>query len=372
MKISGSDVNMFTSRTYLEQYERTESLRFWVGGQRPDFENRNNRAGPADQVKAYILDLTEKAKFALKEKVRLELRQKEQIKSTEQVGNPADSELTDEDKMKIYLVEKMVEMFTGKKIKIKIPKISADNPECPAANTQAPVNSSQTTPPSRAGWGLEYDFHELYIESEKTRFSAEGIIKTADGKEINFSVDLSMSRQFMQEQNISLRAGDAVKTDPLVINFDGTATQLTETKFSFDLDSDGNQESVSFTGPGSGFLALDLNQDGTINNGAELFGPGTGNGFAELAAYDEDSSGWIDEGDTIYEKLRIWTKDANGNNQLLALGEKGIGAIYLGNAPTQFAIKDSANNLAGEIKSTGLFVKEDGTVGTVQQVDLAV
>lgn len=163
-----------------------------------------------------------------------------------------------------------------------------------------------------------------------------------------------------------------MKTDPLVINFDGTAAELTQTKFSFDLDSDGTQESISFAGPGAGFLTLDLNQDGIINSGAELFGPASGNGFVELAGYDQDSNGWIDENDAIYQKLRIWTKDADGNNQLFALGKKGIGAIYLGNAPTQFAIKDAANNLQGQVKSTGLFIRENGTAGTVQQVDLAV
>lgn len=371
MKIASSNVNMAASRTYLEQYERSESLRFWVGSQRPDFENRNNRAGPIDQVKAYILDFSEKTKFSLKEKIRYELRQQEAAKPVEQVDDTTNSELTDEDKVKVYLVEKMVEMFTGKKIKIKIPKIPKDNAKCTVTNP-VPVDSSQVAAPRRAGWGLEYDYHELYYESEKTTFSAEGVIKTADGREINFSVDLTMSRQFMQEQNIQLRAGDAVKTDPLVINFDGTAPQLSQTKFSFDLNSDGTSESVSFAGPGSGFLSLDLNNDGTINNGTELFGPQTGNGFTELAGYDQDNNGWIDENDSIYQKLRIWTKDADGNNHLFALGEKGIGAIYLGNAPTQFAIKDTANNLEGEVKSTSLFVREDGSVGLIQQIDLAV
>lgn len=372
MKIASSDVNMATSRTYLQQYERTESLRFWVGSQRPDFENRNNRAGPFDQVKAYILDLTENAKFSLKEKIRFELRQQKEVKSTDEVNDVPNSELTDEEKVKVYLVEKMVEMFTGKKIKIKIPKMSKNNEKCTAPTSPPQADAAQTAPPQRAGWGLEYNFHELYAESEKTTFSANGVIKTADGKEINFSVDLTMSRQFMQEQNIQVLAGDAVKIDPLIINFEGTPAQLTQTKFSFDLDSDGTQESVSFVRPGSGFLALDNNNDGTINNGTELFGPQTGNGFTELAQYDQDSNGWIDENDSVYQNLRIWTKDADGNNYLFALGEKGIGAIYLGNAATQFAIKDTANNLQGEVKSTGLFVREDGSVGTVQQIDLAI
>ena len=67
-------------------------------------------------------------------------------------------------------------------------------------------------------------------------FSSDGVVKTADGKEINFSVDLNMSREFASQQNVSIREGDAKKMDPLVINFDGKAPELTDTKFSFDLD----------------------------------------------------------------------------------------------------------------------------------------
>jgi hypothetical protein len=110
------------------------------------------------------------------------------------------------------------------------------------------------------------------------------------------------------------------------------------------LDCDGETEQISFAGNGSGFLSLDINGDGVINNGSELFGPQSGNGFEELAQYDNDNNGWIDESDSIYEKLRIWSKDGNGNDYLFALGEKGIGAIYLGNIGTEFNITDNQNN----------------------------
>jgi hypothetical protein len=56
----------------------------------------------------------------------------------------------------------------------------------------------------------------------------------------------------------------------------------------------------------------DRNGDGAIDHGRELSGATTGDGFAELAAYDEDGNGWIDENDSIYQHLRIWSKDAQG------------------------------------------------------------
>lgn len=218
--------------------------------------------------------------------------------------------------------------------------------------------------------GVQIERRETYRESEQMSFTAEGIIKTADGKEIDFSTQLNMSREFATEMVTTRTEGRLC--DPLVINFDGPAAALTETKFSFDLDNDGALDQISFLKSGSGFLALDQNQDGSINNGSELFGTASGNGFADLLQYDADQNGWIDENDSIYEKLRIWTKDENGQDVLFALGQKGVGAIYLGNVETQFSFKDAANQTQGQLRRTGVFLKEDGTAGTVQQIDLVV
>ena len=65
---------------------------------------------------------------------------------------------------------------------------------------------------------------------------------------------------------------------------------------------------ISFVGSGSGLLALDKNGDGIINNGTELFGPNTQDGFSELSKYDSDGNGWIDENDSVYDNLRICGK----------------------------------------------------------------
>ena len=60
------------------------------------------------------------------------------------------------------------------------------------------------------------------------------------------------------------------------------------------------------------FLALDLNGDGRINNGSELFGALSGNGFADLAQYDSDANGWIDENDEIFQRLKVWSGADDG------------------------------------------------------------
>jgi hypothetical protein len=116
---------------------------------------------------------------------------------------------------------------------------------------------------------------------------------------------------------------------------------------------------------GSGFLAIDRNQDGKVNDGSELFGPRTGNGFAELAAYDSDGNGWIDENDPVFSDLKVWTQGG-----LYSLKDMGIGAISTESVETPFAIKDSANNLQGNVRGSGVYLSEDGDAGAAEQVDL--
>ena len=65
-----------------------------------------------------------------------------------------------------------------------------------------------------------------------------------------------------------------------MLNFGGSAAELTTTRFAFDIDSDGRQDQIAFVGANSGFLALDRNSDGVIGDGRELFGPTTGQGLS--------------------------------------------------------------------------------------------
>lgn len=209
-------------------------------------------------------------------------------------------------------------------------------------------------------------------EAEFTSFQTTGLAKTADGREINFGVSVEMSRAFCAKYE-SFTQQNYIVTDPLVINLDSNVASVSDMKFLFDLDADGKEEEISFAGRGSGFLALDKNGDGKINDGSELFGTKSGDGFGDLAAYDEDGNGWIDEADSIFKDLKIWTKDENGKDVLMNLKDADVGAIYLGSAETEFSLNNQATQQTnGIIRKTGVYLKESGGVGTVQHVDLAV
>ncbi|MCR5772520.1 MAG: hypothetical protein K6G87_14970 [Butyrivibrio sp.] len=215
----------------------------------------------------------------------------------------------------------------------------------------------------------------MSYEKESMQFSADGRAVTEDGRIIDFNVSFGMSREFAEYSELNLGAMGQLLMDPLVINVGDDVAEISDQSFYFDLNMDGNKENVKMPGLGSGFLAVDKNGDGTINDGSELFGAQTGDGFGELREYDEDGNGWIDENDeSSWAALKVWIKDDKGHDELLTLKEADVGAIYLGEVGTEYTsyssdlFKDGVN---GVVRSSGVFLHENGKAGIVQHVDLA-
>lgn len=226
----------------------------------------------------------------------------------------------------------------------------------------------------RPTWKMVTVQSSFYTECEHTAFVSEGCVKTQDGREIAFNVEVEMSRAFCEKYNsMTMEEYAPICVDPLVLNLDGNVGAVSDQKFLFDLNADGKEEEISFTEGGSGFLALDKNRDGKINDGSELFGTQSGDGFADLAKYDEDGNGWIDENDTVFNDLTIWTLNKEGEKVQLSLKSADVGAIYLGKASTEFSLKNAESHTTnGVIRSTGIYLKESGGAGTVQHIDLAL
>ncbi|MBO7402135.1 MAG: hypothetical protein J6U10_03995 [Lachnospiraceae bacterium] len=223
------------------------------------------------------------------------------------------------------------------------------------------------------GAAVKYENMEItkYTEvEESTAFESSGTVTTADGRSIDFGVSFSRTERFTEATSVTINFKQLYLTDPLVINLGDDNVSLSDEKFVFDLDCDGEEDNISLLGKMSGFLALDANGDGVINDGSELFGAKTGDGFKELAVFDLDGNGWIDENDEIFNRLRIWKKNDDGTDTLVGLGVAGVGAIYLGNVDTKIKAV-SGETLNGMVQKSGIYLREDGSAGTVQHVDLS-
>ncbi len=347
MKIASSDIQLASQHTAISRDTVRESLRVW--GRPPADSGRPGNGLPEPDT---TLRLSPEARSALETAP----------------ASKADPDEALELDLRYLLVKRMIEQLIGHEIRhLRASDLRAAPPGYPSAPAAA-----ATPAPQPAGFGLEYDRHASHYEAEQTHFSAQGMVKSADGREIRFQLEFAMSRAYQREETVSVRAGDAAVKDPLVINFGGQAAQLGGTRFSFDLDADGVQDSIAFVAAGSGFLVLDRNRDGIVNDGSELFGPRAGNGFQELARYDVDGNDWIDEADPVFSDLQVWTRDAEGKDWLTPLAALGIGAIGLAHVATPFSLKTDGNELLGQVRSSGVYMNENGTVGSVQQIDLVV
>lgn len=392
MKIASSNIALQSDHSKKEQHYVAETLRV-RNGDNISVETQRTYLGQSENSSQTKVSLSEKA---------LQLLQNEQENANKNANKNANAnllrrfvqnnnavqnnEINAPEDPKLLLIRAIIEAITGKSIKFvsesaanQSDKANSTTPTMANIANLANANGGEVIAVSsgNTAFGLRYNSNEVIKENETTNFSASGIIKTADGKEIQFQCDLSMQRSFYMDNSTEIFMGASTDRkslcDPLIINFAGTAAELKNTTFAFDLNADGSAENIQELAAGSAFLVLDKNKDGKINNGNEMFGTQSGDGFADLSVYDEDGNGWIDENDSVYNSLGVWNNSAYGG-KIRSLKEAGIGAIYLQNANTEFSIKDkTTNELQGQIRKTGIFLNEkNGNIGTIQHVDLAI
>lgn len=187
------------------------------------------------------------------------------------------------------------------------------------------------------------------------------------------NVNVSLSSLSVDTSIVRWQGNDSVNlVDPLIIDLGGDGVELSDDTFSFDLDADGESDQISRPKGNSGFLALDKNGDGIINDGTELFGTQNGDGFKDLARYDSNGDGKIDKDDPIYDKLRIWKPGANGDQgELIGLGEVGIGAIYLDAKNNEQLMQSASGETLGVQRKSAAYQRTDGSEGQVYHIDLA-
>lgn len=222
----------------------------------------------------------------------------------------------------------------------------------------------------RIGSAVEVEVVSLLTQksSQGLTFEALGQVTTEDGRSIDFMLALDYTRSTSTEQ-VNQFVGNRNLIDPLMINLRGGAVEFTDLTFEFDLNSDGDSEQIAQTASGTGFLVFDKNQNGEIDDGSEMFGPQSGQGFTELSKYDDDGNGWIDENDAIYAEFGIMSFSSEGR-EMESLMDAGVGAIFLGSMASDYDLNTESGIFVGEISQSGIALAEDGRTLLMQEVHL--
>jgi protocatechuate 3,4-dioxygenase beta subunit len=220
---------------------------------------------------------------------------------------------------------------------------------------------------------LQFDKTDVkaYFSSDKTTYNMSnwkwGMKNTGsnDGIDSDVKGDAKDLTNVTKTDTITLTSGkndmswDAAIT-PIAIdlNGDGIHTIAREDMTgSFDLLGSGKAIQTGWLSKSDGFLAIDSNGNGQIDDISELFGGiSKGAGFAKLASYDSNNDGVVDASDSNFASLLIW-QDANSNGktdagELITLAQAGVTSLTV--AHTELPFLDANNNLHLERSSVTL------------------
>lgn len=204
MIITDARVAMATSHDYRESHEITEKLDFWL--------TARGTEGPIHE-KTKSLRNDEHVVISPQGFSLSELRTRGQ-------NLHLDTKMDSRSRINLMVLKHLYESIPGRPMNMIDPSATPINTPEGSTETRPQTLQADAIPPSvslpvstssSAGFGLTYQHLERYQEQEKMQFNAEGVIRTQDGREIAFSTSLSMSRSYMEESNLSIRAGDAKK-----------------------------------------------------------------------------------------------------------------------------------------------------------------
>ena len=170
------------------------------------------------------------------------------------------------------------------------------------------------------------------------------------------------------------------RRDPLTLDLNGNGIETVPADpanpILFDHEGNGIKTGTGWIAPSDGFLVMDRNGNGTIDDGTELFGDNTnlydanGNvtgkaadGFDALAQQDTNGDGVVDAQDAHFTDLRVW-QDLNQDgvsqtDELKTLAELGIVSINVGNTSHSLTLPNG-----NQIADLGTYTRADGSSGT--------
>ena len=223
----------------------------------------------------------------------------------------------------------------------------------------------------------DLSLNDVNIILERNIFSTKLIIKN---NEYYYESILEYSHLMMYRSISDIKDlfGEAEETrSPLVIDLDGDGIETLTAAGGVYFDHDGNgfRENSGWVGQDDGLLVRDINGNGQIDDGSELFGNHTllsngekaANGFEALKDLDSNGDGVFNASDEAWNQIMIW-QDRNSNGkvdsgELLTLESAGIAGIDL-----DYEHQEVVDANGNAHKQSGTIIKSDGTTGSIADV----
>ncbi len=130
------------------------------------------------------------------------------------------------------------------------------------------------------------------------------------------------------------------------------------------MNSDGFAELTGWVGSKDGFLVLDRNANGRIDDNTEMFGHPGLSGFADLSLLDSNADGIIDQHDAKFADLRVW-RDLNQNGISEAIELFSLTGLGIKSIDTHAHPLDITTTTGNALWEQSTFTWADGRTGDI-------
>jgi hypothetical protein len=204
------------------------------------------------------------------------------------------------------------------------------------------------------------------IHKQELSYNMQGEFEI-NGKQLSLDYSFYLTSEKIKYDSFETTA--AALKDPLIVQFGNQSIGEISGQEKFDINQDNKIDSLPIFSGDVGYLVYDKNANNKADNGSELFGPTSGNGFNELAQLDENNNGFLDKEDSAYQQLYLWQPD---KNNWLSLADAGIEAISTDAIATPYTFYDKDDEVQAQMRSSSFAITESGRGFGVHQVDVRI
>jgi len=243
--------------------------------------------------------------------------------------------------------------------------------ESSSPNSKSPENQESQEIQLRFGHQIfnsndRLTVEEWQIHKQELSYQMQGEFDI-NGQHLSLDYSFYIASEKIQYNSFETTA--AALKDPLIVQFGDQSIGEISGQESFDINQDNNMDNLPFFSGDVGYLVYDKNANNKADNGSELFGPTSGNGFNELAQLDENNNGFLDKEDSAYQQLYLWQPD---KNTWLSLADAGIEAISTQAIATPYTFYDKNDEVQAQLRNSSFAISESGRGLGVHQVDVRI